>query len=53
MSSLKKSVINLEKEFSEISQKYKIQNLIGEGSYGIVVKAINKKTNKICAFQIQ
>ena len=51
MSSLKKSEINLEKEFSEISQKYKIQNLIGEGSYGIVVKAINKKTNKICAIK--
>ena len=51
MSSLKKSEINLEKEFSEISQKYKILNLIGEGSYGIVVKAINKKTNKTCAIK--
>ncbi len=51
MSSLKDSEINLEIEFSEISQNYKIQNLIGEGSYGIVVKAINKKTNKTCAIK--
>ena len=51
MSSVKKTSINIEEEFSEISENYKIQNIIGEGTYGIVVKAINKKTNEICAIK--
>ena len=37
MSSVKKTSINIEEEFSDISENYKIQNIIGEGAYGIVV----------------
>ena len=43
--------LDLNKEFASITGSYEIIQLLGTGSYGVVVKAQNKETKKIVAIK--
>ena len=42
---------DISREFSYLSSQYEIIKLVGQGSYGIVVKALKKQTKQIVAIK--
>ena len=42
---------DISSEFSYLSSQYEIIKLVGQGSYGIVVKALKKQTKQIVAIK--
>lgn len=47
----KLSIVQVEKEVFEVPIRYKIQEMRGNGSYGVVVSAKDRKTNRLVAIK--